>query len=143
MVDFIRPQQKNVFKDDGRSALTRHPDDIESISIHGLSWLINASKLETLPLDERGYPVRMVVIDPRVFALHKAWVSERQDREPVKARRDLLQARTAAELSRRYLRMDFDDDQALSAVPAELRKLADSLQNVETDQETDKTSPNW
>jgi Nucleotidyltransferase len=27
--------------------------------------------------DERGFPVWMAVIDPRAFALHKAWISVR------------------------------------------------------------------
>ncbi|MBO0753005.1 MAG: hypothetical protein J2P53_12885 [Bradyrhizobiaceae bacterium] len=33
----------------------------------------------------------MAVIDARAFALHKAWVSVREDRDPVRARRDFEQ----------------------------------------------------
>jgi hypothetical protein len=50
--------------------------------------------LEATAIDEKGYPLRLVVIDPRAFELHKAWVSEREDREPLKAVRDLEQAKS-------------------------------------------------
>ena len=36
------------------------PDDLQGVAIFGLDWLINAPKIEGVPLDERGYPIRMV-----------------------------------------------------------------------------------
>lgn len=89
MVDLIRPQPRNVFKNKVRAAMTDLPDDMEGAAIFGLDWLINTPKIEATVLDERGYPVRMVVIDPRAFALHKAWVAQKDDREPIKRRRDV------------------------------------------------------
>ncbi|WP_201221746.1 GSU2403 family nucleotidyltransferase fold protein [Halochromatium roseum] len=40
------------------------------------------------------------VPDPRAFAFHKAWLSQRMDREPVKKPRDLAQAFAVARLIR-------------------------------------------
>ncbi|MGE3477666.1 MAG: GSU2403 family nucleotidyltransferase fold protein [Rhodospirillaceae bacterium] len=126
LVDLIRPQAKDVMRDNAPAALTELADDLEGAAIFGLAWLINAPKLEALVIDEKGLPARLVVIDPRVFALHKAWIAERDDREPVKAVRDRGQAAAAALLATRYLRLKFEDD-ALSAVPAALRERAPAL----------------
>ncbi|MET3795026.1 GSU2403 family nucleotidyltransferase fold protein [Aquamicrobium terrae] len=43
--------------------------------------------------------VQMIESDPRVFAAHKLWVSKRADREPVKRRRDLAQAKVMAQFT--------------------------------------------
>jgi Nucleotidyltransferase len=83
-----------VFRDDLPTALSNLPEDLEGAAIFGLDWLINSPRVEAVAIDERGYPVRLVAIDPRAFALHKAWVSRREDREPLKAVRDLEQAQS-------------------------------------------------
>lgn len=126
LVDLIRPRARNVFLDKSPSALTDLPEDMEGAAIFGLDWLINAPKVEAVALDERGYPVRLVVIDPRVFALHKAWVSDRPDRDPVKRTRDRAQAVAAAVIAKRYLRLEFDSPD-VAALPATLRQSAPGL----------------
>ena len=47
--------------------------------------------------------MRLVTVDPRVFAIHKHWIANRPDRDPLKRRRDAEQAVTVAALTRRYL----------------------------------------
>lgn len=126
LVDLIRPQGRNVFRNQAPAALTDLPDDMEGAAIFGLDWLINAPKVEAAVLDERGYPARIVAIDPRVFALHKAWMSEREDREPLKAKRDKEQAHAAALIASRYMRLAFDGPD-LSAVPVALRDMAPAM----------------
>jgi hypothetical protein len=73
-------------------------DDLLAVEIEGLSWHESAPSFEAVAIDERGEPLRMVATDPRVWAAHKLWLSQRQDREPVKRRRDELQARTIGHL---------------------------------------------
>ena len=144
MVDLIRPEPKDVFQDRLPSRLTNLSDDLESAPIFGLAWLINAPKIEAVPIDERGYPVRLVAIDPRAFALHKIWLSQRPDREPLKTLRDTEQAQAAATIATRYLRMPFED-QALSALPSELRELVPQAMATARP-EADKPAsdaPNW
>ncbi|MDP2409852.1 MAG: nucleotidyltransferase domain-containing protein [Pseudolabrys sp.] len=126
MVDLIRPEPRDVFRDKLPAGLTNLPDDMEGAPIFGLAWLVNTQKVETVAIDERGYPVRIVAIDPRAFALHKAWVSRRPDREPLKAHRDLEQAKAAADIAVRYLRLPFDT-QVLDALPSALRRMAPEL----------------
>jgi hypothetical protein len=125
-LDLIRPEPRDVLLDDLDASLTDHPEDLEAANIAGLGWLMNSRKAEAVAIDERGFPVRLVTVDPRVFALHKAWLSSRQDREPLKARRDREQAAAAAMIAAKYLRLSFDDN-SLSALPLALRRLAPSL----------------
>jgi hypothetical protein len=108
LVDLIRPEAKDAFRDRLPASLADLPDDLEGAAIFGLTWLINSPKVEAVAIDERGEPVRLVVIDPRTFALHKAWLSERPDREPLKVKRDLEQAKAAATIATQYLRLSFE-----------------------------------
>ena len=143
LVDLIRPQPRNVFKDTTSSALTDLPEDMEGAAVFGLAWLINAPKVEAVVLDERGYPVRLVVIDPRIFALHKAWLAERPDRDPVKAPRDREQALAAALIAKRYMRLSFDSSD-MTALPAALREAAPGLiGQAESTDASGGEKPNW
>lgn len=74
--------------------------DLVAAEVPGLQWLLNAPKLDTVAIDEDGWPAPIKVPDPRAFALHKAWLSTLNTREPVKKRRDLAQARAVAALVR-------------------------------------------
>ena len=141
LVDLIRPEAKYVFRDDLPAALTELPDDLEGAAIFGLGWLINSPRLEAVTLDERGYPVRLVAIDPRAFALHKAWMSGREDREQLKAVRDLEQAKAAAAMATRYLKKSFDSPD-LSALPNALRELAPKLIDADANPPA-SSKPNW
>jgi hypothetical protein len=118
------------------------PDDLEGASIFGLAWLVNSPKLNAVAIDERGYPVRLAVIDPRAFALHKAWLSAREGRDPLKAPRDRGQARAIATIATRYLKLPFDSHE-LDAIPKELRALAVQLVKDAKDAEKPSTEPDW
>lgn len=142
LVDLIRPEAKNPIRDHLPPGLTNLPDDLEGAPIFGLGWLVNSPKLEAIAIDERGYPVRLVVIDPRAFALHKAWVSSRQDREPIKATRDLEQAKAVAIIATRYLKKSFDRPE-MTALPKELREAAPKLVADIESPPTGMTKPKW
>jgi hypothetical protein len=142
LVDLIRPETGDPIRDKSKTALTDLPEDLEGAAIFGLGWLINSPKMDVVAIDERGYPIRMVVIDPRAFALHKAWVSSREDREPLKATRDFQQAQAAAFIATRYLRRPLESAE-LGALPKELRELAPKLATPTGDGSKRPTKPNW
>jgi hypothetical protein len=142
LVDLIRPEARDVMRGRSKPALTDLPEDLQGAAIFGLGWLVNSPKMDVVAIDERGYPVRMVVIDPRAFALHKAWVSSREDREPVKAKRDFEQAQAAAIIATRYLRQQFDSPE-LAALPSSLRELAPKLVGAISDDAKNLVKPNW
>jgi hypothetical protein len=142
LVDLIRPEAKDVFHDKLKAGLTDLPDDLQGAAIFGLGWLVNSPKIEAVAIDERGYPVRMVAIDPRAFALHKAWISSREDREPIKAKRDFEQAKAAAIVATRYLRRSFDSPD-LAALPNSLREIAPKLAVAASNDTKNSTEPKW
>lgn len=66
-------------------------DDFVAVESN-LKWLISSPKVSATAIDESGYPVPMSVPDPRSFAIHKLWVSQQVDRDPIKKQRDEAQA---------------------------------------------------
>ncbi len=126
LVDLIRPPiPHEMFKPSPR--LSDREGDFTPAPIDGLEWLINAPKLEDVVIAEDGMPVRMVTLDPRVFALHKVWLSGRPNRSALKRNRDRAQAKAVAEVAVQSLNLSFDDE-ALSALPLELMAGVQELQ---------------
>lgn len=101
MVDLVKPEP--------RPAITREQrrmggqGDLEAAEIRNLQWLVSAQKISQGVIGDDGYPAMVVCPDPRAFALHKLWLSEQPDREPLKKTRDRLQALTVAGIVHRYL----------------------------------------
>ena len=70
----------------------------------GTQWLLDAPHFEQVIIGQDGWPLRIVVPEPRTFALHKLWVAARDDRSPLKRPRDRAHAKVVAELVKTYLR---------------------------------------
>jgi len=99
MVDFITQDRGMMTKRPARMAA----DDLAAVEVPNLEWLANSPRIEQVVISANGQPVMMPVPDPRAFALHKAWLSQQVDREPVKKQRDLNQARMLRQCLREYL----------------------------------------
>ncbi len=124
MVDLIQPLPPDRMARSPRSRIGTSPEDLSAVEIEGLAWLVNSPKVSAVTLDARGYPVGLVVPDPRAFALHKAWLAARDDRDPLKRGRDAGQARLVAGLvAERLPHLSFDDP-VLGAIPRALRDRA-------------------
>jgi hypothetical protein len=109
----------------GLTSVGREPDLIAE-PLRGLDWLGAAPRITQIVIAENGFPVRFVVPDPRVFALHKLWVSIQPTRDPVKRKRDFRQGEAVAQLALDYLNLSFDD-LAIKALPAELKSMLPGL----------------
>jgi hypothetical protein len=72
-------------------------DRLNPIALKGLDWLLEGA-MDVVVIDYEGLPMTLRVPDPRVFAAHKLWLSERTDRKPGKRDRDATQAKSIAEL---------------------------------------------
>ncbi len=119
IVDLIKPLRSPPWRQDP-VRLGDDAGDLEAVELEGLAWHESAPAFEAVAIDERGEPLRIVASDPRVFAIHKYWLSQRLDREPIKKPRDLRQAQVMAALVAAYLphlRLDGDD---LLMLPKEL-----------------------
>ena len=121
MVDLIKPVPSAGAARAEASRVGSRAEDLTAAEIEGLTWLQSSPKVAVTVLDERGYPLHIVAADPRAFALHKLWIAERTDRDPLKRRRDLDQARAVAGMVARYCPQLPFDDPALAALPEQLR----------------------
>lgn len=98
MVDLIVPVQ------DIRAADVRFAEnDFLAVETPGLQWLVNAPAVEVIVIGRDGMPVRARVPDPRAFAVHKAWLAQQSDREPLKKPRDKAQSALLIDALRDYL----------------------------------------
>lgn len=117
LVDLIKPMRNPPWPADADRIEGTNADDITASEIEGLVWLENAPAFEAMAIDERGQPLRIIAADPRVWAAHKLWVSQRLDRDPVKKRRDEAQAITIAAIVRDLLPHLPYESEALRMLP--------------------------
>src|SRR4029077_8254217 len=113
MVDLIRAPI-----DSGGLALTSigSGDDLVAESLRGLEWLTALPLMTQVVIADNGFPVRFVVPEPRVFALHKLWVSLQPTRDPIKRKRDLHQAEAVVQIVLEYFTLRLQG-QSVNALP--------------------------
>jgi len=102
LVDLIKPLREPPWKAESQRVGT-DADDLLAAEIEGLTWHESAPPFETIAIDEKGEPCRVVATDPRVWVAHKLWLSKRQDREAIKRRNDAAQARAIGQLVATYM----------------------------------------
>lgn len=126
LVDLVRPVRTPPWRLE-EGSVSKNPEDLTAVEIGGLVWHESAPAFESLAIDVKGAPVRLVAPDPRAFAVHKLWLSQRPDRNPLKRRRDEAQARAAAALTSRYLTHLPFDPAVLRSFPKPLVEAAAPL----------------
>lgn len=116
-VDLIKRTPRDVVASSEPDALGG-ADDLQAAHIPNMRWIVNAPKFKAMAIGSDGLPVPMACPDPRAFALYKLWMG-RQDRsrDPIKRRRDVQQARVAADIVHEYLpQLEFEPEH-LTAFP--------------------------
>lgn len=120
MVDLLKPLPKNLIADDSRPAIGDE-NDLFASETRNLAWLLSARKFRQTALGTDGFPVPLVVPDPRLFALHKLWLAGQPEREPVKKGRDRAQAEAVLELLAERLPQYPLDPKVLRGLPVAVR----------------------
>ena len=140
MVEFIRPETKPAHRrmpgqDSGVAG------DAVPAPIHGLEWLVSAPAFTATAIDDRGFPVEITAPAPAVWAAHKLWMSQRDDRDRGKAQRDKLQAEAVFDLIAHHLPQERLDPVRHSALPKAIADLVD--QALEKPKAPPKLAPDW
>lgn len=120
MVEFIRPEPRPLYRKMPGAAPAAE-GDVEPAMIEGLQWLVNAPAVDTVVLDERGFPAPMRAPDPRYWAAHKLWLSEREHREPAKKIRDRQQGEMVFQMITEKLPQYAVDEAFLAKLPKDLK----------------------
>ena len=120
MVDLLKPLPKDLIRDDGRRTIGAD-DDLFAAETRNLAWLLSAKKFHQTAIARDGFPVPMIVPDPRLFALHKLWLAEQPDREPVKKGRDRAQGNAVLALLEERLPQYPLDPAVLKGLPRAAR----------------------
>jgi hypothetical protein len=100
--------------------------DLDPIATEGADWLIKAAKIEETVIGADGMPLYLPCVDPRVFALHKLWLSKVPSRQATSRPRDRAQSHAVAVVAEAFLELKFKDH-ALGFLPPEVRAGADEL----------------
>ncbi|MCF8052667.1 MAG: nucleotidyltransferase domain-containing protein [Desulfobacterales bacterium] len=101
MVDLIKPEPKSFLSKEKRQI--GGTSDLMAAEIKNLQWLIAAPKFDQVVIGEDGFPAKMVVPDPRAFAVHKLWLSSQKNRAAIKKKRDRSQALAVCKLVLAYM----------------------------------------
>lgn len=106
-VDIIRREAQE--SDPHPIRLSESEEDFWVVQARRASDLQNARPFTEIVVAVNGTMARMHTIDPRTFVEFKRWMAEQTDREAIKRRRDMLQARTVEALIRERLPYLADD----------------------------------
>ena len=98
---------------------------LKPIGIVGQDWLSILPPVTAIVFDSVGLPVRLCCPDPRIFALHKLWVSNRVDRNPLKKNKDQRQGKAVIDLALQYLPSHPFDAEFRRLLPPELQSIMD------------------
>jgi hypothetical protein len=100
-VDILRREVQE--QDPHPAQLSDAPDDFWVVQARNAEQLVSAPRFSAVTAGVTGHMARMNTVHPLAFARFKRWLAERPDRDPLKARRDTLQADTVEALVRDYL----------------------------------------
>ena len=109
MIDLIKRRPESFTDDKEHSQLIANPDDFWAAKIKNMDWLLSSPKFRQVVIATNGNEAEMITVDPRAFVFYKVWLSQKDDREPMKKPRDLAQARAVFNLVKERLpQLSFD-----------------------------------
>ncbi len=101
MVDLIRQMPRPPWKSE--PAQIGGTGDFVATDLTHMDWMLSAPKLKQTVLAQDGRAFEMTVPDPRSFMLFKEWLSQQDERQPIKKGRDASQSKIMRQLLVEYL----------------------------------------
>jgi hypothetical protein len=100
-VDIIRREPKDG--DPHPLRLTDEDDEFYAVPARNAGLLLDGPRFSAMIVSTTGHMARMNTISPVAFVRFKRWLAEQLDRDPMKRKRDILQANMVEELIVEYL----------------------------------------
>lgn len=100
-VDILRREAQQ--EDPHPAKLTDAEEDFWVVQARNAEQLISAPRFSAMVVGTTGHMARMNTVHPLAFVSFKRWLAQRPDRDPLKTRRDALQADTVEALVEEYL----------------------------------------
>lgn len=119
MIDIVKRRPLSYFNDNEPTRLTNKEDDFHAAKIFEMNWLLSVPRINQTVISFNGRMANMPTIDPRAYLLYKFYLSEKENRNPVKKPRDKLQAIALFDLIQNEL--PHLDIQSIHALPLKLR----------------------
>jgi hypothetical protein len=96
-------------------------DSPSPIPLPEQEWLHHGKPLSMVVVDDKAAPARLVVPDPRWFALHKLWLADQAKRDPLKRDKDRIQGSLLLQaIPEGFPLHPLDEPEFVSALPEEL-----------------------
>ena len=95
--------------------------DVTAAEVPGLEMIVDAPRVTSIALDERGLPVAVSAADPRWWSAHKLWLAGQDGRDPLKRERDQAQGMAVASMLALHWANRDVSDTALASIPLFLR----------------------
>jgi hypothetical protein len=100
-VDIIRREREG--NDPHPIKLSNDDEDFWVAQARRANLLLDSPGFSTVIVASSGAMARMNTVHPATFVVFKRWMATQPDRDPIKRRRDALQAETVQELVEKYL----------------------------------------
>jgi hypothetical protein len=94
--------------------------DLVAVDIWNMKWMLGAPKISPPVIAMNGQVFSMTVPDPRAFAMFKLWLSQSDERDAKKKKRDFYQAKAVIHLIQEKLPHLKDQWSALHSFPKEV-----------------------
>ncbi len=122
-VEFLLPQS--------RVQSFPRQERIRPIPLPEQDWLVLGHPVNQVVTSQRGIVARLVVPDPRYFALHKSWLAEKPERNPRKKGKDRQQAEALWASIKMHMPLYPIDDKFAAEIPGELADTFNRLEQTE------------
>lgn len=97
-------------------------EPLRPIPLPEQEWLLMGDPVSHVVLDRDAVPAKIVAPDPRWMALHKLWLADKKERNPLKVDKDRRQGALLLDAVRKYMPHYPLDESFLRQVPDELRR---------------------
>jgi hypothetical protein len=89
--------------------------------LEGQEWLLMGTPVSAVVIDFDGWPVKLAAPDPRYFALHKMWLSNKSGRPTIKRTKDRRQGEALLKTVSDHMAHYPLDDEFVTSLPIPLK----------------------